>query len=250
MIDAVLFDLGDTLRTFDTTCRRRLFSVAAPAGYGCMSAHGLAVPSLRRYRRAVWRSVLWATARAWVCRREIQLLDALYRAHRRMGMDITWERHADLVREAMIPIREYIRTEPDAIETLTAIRDAGYKMAVVSNTIFPAYSLDADLGAEGLLEFFPVRVYSSEVRYRKPHPTIFQIALNLLGVPARSALFVGDSVVNDIHGAQRLGMRTILISSDGKRPGRRARPDHVIRRLTEIPPILRSYELDGHGADA
>jgi putative hydrolase of the HAD superfamily len=61
----------------------------------------------------------------------------------------------------------------------------------------------------------------------KPHPTIFQAALELLGVDARDAAMVGDSLEEDVEGARALGMRAILIDRDERHP-------EVEERLTDL----------------
>ena len=45
----------------------------------------------------------------------------------------------------------------------------------------------------------------------KPHPSIFDAALQLIGVPARESVMVGDSLTHDIAGARQVGMRGILV---------------------------------------
>jgi FMN phosphatase YigB (HAD superfamily) len=52
----------------------------------------------------------------------------------------------------------------------------------------------------------------------KPHPTIFQAALDLLEVDAADAVMVGDSPAEDIDGARALGMRAILIDRVDRHP--------------------------------
>jgi putative hydrolase of the HAD superfamily len=57
----------------------------------------------------------------------------------------------------------------------------------------------------------------------KPHPTIFQAALEELGVGAADAVMVGDSVAEDIEGARALGMRALLVDRDDRHPDEDAR---------------------------
>ena len=45
----------------------------------------------------------------------------------------------------------------------------------------------------------------------KPHPSIFQAALQLVNVPASEAVMVGDNVRQDIEGARRAGMGAVLL---------------------------------------
>jgi len=61
----------------------------------------------------------------------------------------------------------------------------------------------------------------------KPHPTIFQAALEQLGVVAAEAVMVGDSVEEDVEGARALGMRALLVDRDG-------RHGEVDERLTDL----------------
>ena len=52
----------------------------------------------------------------------------------------------------------------------------------------------------------------------KPHESIFRWALDQLGVEAREAAMVGDSVEDDIEGAAAIGMRGYLIDREGRHP--------------------------------
>ena len=61
----------------------------------------------------------------------------------------------------------------------------------------------------------------------KPHPTIFQAALDVLGVAAADAVMVGDSLEEDVEGARALGMRGILVD-------REDRHRDVEERLTDL----------------
>ncbi len=95
----------------------------------------------------------------------------------------------------------------NVIPTLKTLRDAGLKLAIVCNTPLQGEVVDDHLRLEGLLDFFPVRIYSSNVRFRKPDPRIFRIALHELHVDPDEALYVGDVIPTDITGAVKAGMR-------------------------------------------
>ena len=51
-------------------------------------------------------------------------------------------------------------------------------------------------------------MFSSEVGWRKPHPAIFERALEALDVAPERAIFVGDKLSTDVAGASALGMTT------------------------------------------
>ncbi len=76
----------------------------------------------------------------------------------------------------------------------------------------------------------------------KPSPTIFQLALSELGVPASDAAMIGDDLRNDIGGAQAAGIKGILIRTGKYRPGYEysgeVTPDSVIDSLLALPSLL------------
>ncbi|GIW39558.1 MAG: hypothetical protein KatS3mg076_0135 [Candidatus Binatia bacterium] len=86
-------------------------------------------------------------------------------------------------------------------------------------------------GVAGFLE--PV-VVSDEVGWRKPSPTIFEAALRSLGLRPDEVLFVGDSPLEDIHGARQMGMDAVWLDSTGRLyPGDLLPPTYVFRSLPE-----------------
>lgn len=91
---------------------------------------------------------------------------------------------------------------------LDALHGRGLKVGLVSNAFDPAWLLHEDLERMGLAERLDVAVFSSEVGLRKPHPAIFERALEALGVAPADTLFVGDTRNADIRGAAALGMAT------------------------------------------
>src|SRR5205085_10130619 len=92
---------------------------------------------------------------------------------------------------------------------LDALHERGLKLALVSNAFDPAWLLHRDLELMGLAERLDFAVFSSEVGLRKPHPAIFERALEVLGVAPENALFVGDRLFEDVRGAAELGMTTV-----------------------------------------
>jgi putative hydrolase of the HAD superfamily len=77
-------------------------------------------------------------------------------------------------------------------------------------------------------------VSSSDHGYLKPHPSIFESALKLLGVSAAESVMVGDSLAHDIEGARRVGMRGILVQRFAGGPVAVPPDVPVIRDLSEL----------------
>jgi putative hydrolase of the HAD superfamily len=110
----------------------------------------------------------------------------------------------------------------DALPVLDELRAAGLGIGLVSNGIRDLtefvghHRLDVDA------------IVDSRTHGRvKPHPTIFQAALELLKVVPADAVMVGDSLEEDVEGARALGMRALLVDREERHP-------EVADRLTDL----------------
>ncbi|VAH99092.1 unnamed protein product [Triticum turgidum subsp. durum] len=101
-----------------------------------------------------------------------------------------------------------------AYRTLRDLKDAGVKLAVVSNFDTRLRKLLKDLNVSHM---FDAIVVSSEVGYEKPAPEIFKIALDQIGVEARNAVHVGDDETADKAGANAIGLKCWLWGEDVKK---------------------------------
>ena len=122
----------------------------------------------------------------------------------------------------------------DAIPTLQHFRDAGFKLAIVSNWDTPLDPLTERLG---IADYFDAIVASHDVRVKseKPDPHIFNYALAAVGVSAEEVVHVGDTYAADIVGAKAVGIRPILLDRDGTQTGRWR---ETIQNLSELPELL------------
>lgn len=96
----------------------------------------------------------------------------------------------------------------DVPPALVQLRDAGFRLGVISNWSWNGAEL---LHTLELAQHFEVLVISDQVGYLKPHGAIFEHALGLAGVDAAQAVHVGDSVRADVRGALSVGIRPVLI---------------------------------------
>jgi putative hydrolase of the HAD superfamily len=249
MIDAVLFDLGDTIIDFGVGRREAeiLFRQGAKLSYHDLRARGCAnLPTFERYSKTHY----WIMQRAYIwsklSRRDFSYETVLARAAAKLELNLS---ASDLHRLARIwyqPISLASTIDEGVHAMFEQLQAAGTRLGIVSNTIVPPHCLDQHLADEGLLQYFPVRVYSSEVRYRKPHPRIFELALELIGVPAHRTLFIGDLLKADIAGAKKAGMHTIWKPSRGTNghfplTPRRHHADCIINRVTHLTEVLPRF---------
>ncbi len=247
-IKGILFDLGDTLLDFGPVRIRGLFAEGALLAYGYLKKLGQPLP---RFGLFHWKQ-LWAIRlqylKSRLIRREFNSLELLGQLSEKMGHTLTPEQTSELAWLWYKPLGECATVEAGVRELLEGFRSDGLRLGLVSNTFIPGQVLDRHLAQLRLLEFFPWRIYSCDVLYRKPHPRIFGIALERLGIAAEEAVFVGDSPLADVAGAARVGMVSVLKDPTGRSRIGRIRPTHRIRSLRELPGIVRAYNDDSGGA--
>lgn len=97
---------------------------------------------------------------------------------------------------------------PDVVAQLRGWREAGLRLAVVSNFDRRLHGLLEQLGLGELLDAV---VVSSEAGAAKPDPRPFELALQALELPAAEVWHVGDSP-EDLAGARAAGLRCVLIT--------------------------------------
>ena len=90
--------------------------------------------------------------------------------------------------------------------------------------------------AGGLSPHFDWMLSSEAAGSCKPHPAICEQALRRAGCAAGETLFVGDMLKQDIAGANRAGMRSVLLwhRDDSPPPADGPQPHHVIRQIPEV----------------
>jgi HAD superfamily hydrolase (TIGR01509 family) len=140
---------------------------------------------------------------------EIDISAVLVDSFARQGVELTDDDIRLFLRAAQDVWSSYYRLAASTHALLEALRGRGLKLALVSNTASPEWLLEPILERQGLVERLDAIVLSSEVGRRKPHPAIFERALEELGVAAGQAVFVGDRLEADILGASRVGMKTV-----------------------------------------
>jgi putative hydrolase of the HAD superfamily len=121
----------------------------------------------------------------------------------------------------------------DTLPVLAVLREHGLKIGLVSNT---GRDLNAFIGHHAL--DVDAAVSSGAHGKTKPHPAIFQSALEQLGVSAGEAAMVGDSPEDDVEGAKALGMRAFLIDRDDRFP-------EVVGRLPDLLALPAALGLSG-----
>jgi len=235
MLRAVLFDWGDTLMEFRFDAE--LMDTAFRAGLEALDRDDLApADDIRAHFREQFEPLFWVPGTL----EEIEYPGMIRETLAHFGVEISDEeldRFLAAEHEAWQPARVLGATTHALLESL---RSRGLELALVSNAFDPGWLLHRDLEQMGLAQRLDFSVFSSEVGTRKPHPAIFERALEALGVEPENALFVGDRLYEDIRGAGELGMTTVQalwFRADEHADGRE--PDHQAFTQADVLNVAR-----------
>lgn len=135
--------------------------------------------------------------------------------------------------------------EDDAHQALNALREQGYHLGIISNASDDP-NVQRLIDNARLRPYFEFIISSAAFGLRKPHPRIFEHALNQFNLIPAQAVMVGDMLSADIMGANNLGMHSIWITRRINDPVDLAYkgeviPDAAVSTLTEIPVLLKSW---------
>lgn len=230
---AVVFDWGGTLTPWhDIDLSAQWYAYAER--YDPVNARALAA------RLTAAEEARWRIQRDSGGRTPTGALDAMFVDE---GIDITCAAHLNALAQYLDFWDPHTVADPDAPALLQALRDAGLRVGVLSNTMWPRGHHQEVFARDGLLGLIDAALYTSEMPVAKPHADAFMAIANALGVPPEACVFVGDRLWDDIHGAAQVGMRTIWIphSSIPAHPEATARPDAVAHRLAEVYPIVMGW---------
>jgi putative hydrolase of the HAD superfamily len=204
VLEAVLFDWGDTLMQFAYS--PELVSAGHRAGLEAIGRDGLPdADAVTERFRAEYEPLFWVPGTI----EEIEYPGLVRGLLGDLGVEIDDD---ELMRflEA-----EHLAWDPARIlaahthPLLESLRARGLKLGLVSNAFDPGWLLHRDLEHMGIEQRLDFSVFSSEVGTRKPHPAIFHRALEALDVEPERALFVGDRLYEDVRGAAEVGMTTV-----------------------------------------
>jgi epoxide hydrolase-like predicted phosphatase len=115
--------------------------------------------------------------------------------------------------EESILAREYIKnftgTSPEVLQIIKKLKANGIRLACLTDTIKPHTEFNL---THGIYDEFEVKIFSHEVRMKKPDPNIYKLALEQLGFKAEGTFFVDDRETN-IKAAKDVGITPILFQN-------------------------------------
>lgn len=237
-IRAVLFDLGDTLVQYGQVDKSALFREAAWRTYRAWSQRQKRMPDFRRYYLHQAFAMRWGYLKLLLRGREMNAMGLIRRACRKLMLTAEDRFFEELAWQWYEPLAEVATLEPRTHMALRLLRKRGLKLGVVSNTFVPGEVLDRHLDELGLLQHLPMRVYSCDTGYRKPHHAIFDLAIARLGVAAQQTLFVGDMYDADVRGAAKAGLIPVWKRNDINRDQKNSDGVYCIEHLPQLTRLI------------
>ena len=230
--EAVIFDWGGTLSEYADIELIDMWKLAA--------AHLAAATG--RDERELTEQLLAAELRYWegvkTSQRTGTLGEILAEESRALGLDVTLAVLEETAQRHLDAWTPHIRHHADAARALGELRAQGLKLGLLSNTHWPAPFHEHFLERDGLRELLDVRAYTSQLSHSKPHRLAFEHVLGKLGVSPQKAVMVGDRPIDDVWGAQQIGMVGIWRPHAQSPELGAVKPDGVIRALGELPGLL------------
>ncbi len=247
MIRAVLFDIGSTLWSSPAEDPDGLKLVYGRGRDHLIDA-GLEVPSVDSLIPAVeeylgeWEEI-WRTDPTQVTQRPTTafVAEALARINIAAPDDFL-SRFTNEVMEASVYTAKVEPHEPGMREALQELQSMGLRLACVSNAFMGAATLGRIMDERGLSPHLEFIISSCEAGIRKPHPEIYRVAAERIGLSPEEVIYVGDRVDADVEGPSAIGMRGVLTHQYRQEDPAKGKvaPHAVIRHLSELPDALRS----------
>ncbi len=233
MIDAVLFDLDDTLHDDTLTYRRAAERVAQ---------------EVARERGVSAESLLGAYVAAadafWVRLSPSSLGTPLASLREQMWNDALRAEGIEdpaLARRSAVDYnryrRDYLELWPGALELLDGLRRRGCKLAMITNGFAETHR--EKIAILKLEDAFDEIFIADEVGMLKPDPRLFRLAAERLGVAPERCAMVGDRFERDVRGGHAAGMFTVWMNvRDELVPPEGPQPDAIVANIREVEGVL------------
>ena len=245
--EAVVFDLGGPLIEYDGehAIWPDLEAPGLQAAHDYLQKQGISVPDLEQFSLAGFDLLPRRWQMATSGERNLTVPVFLADILDNLGVTVPGEsmleaaasRYEAAVCAGATPI-------PHSREVVAQLKSEGYKLGLISNTMFSGKAHLADLEKFDLSGYFDAELFSSDVNEWKPNRAPFRRILNELNVAPEKAVFIGDDPGADVLGGRRAGMYVVHFESSDRFPSPDgARPDATIYSLPELIRLLK--QLNG-----
>jgi FMN phosphatase YigB (HAD superfamily) len=142
------------------------------------------------------------------------------------GVSIPEERAA-LIERILAQVND-IHTIPGGSEVLPALKQRGFLLGIITDTIYPLEWKMSWLERVGVAAFIDVVACSSTLGVHKPDPLIYLNAVHMANLAVAESAFVGHDA-GELEGARQAGLATVAVLYDPH-----AQADHYANTLIEL----------------
>jgi putative hydrolase of the HAD superfamily len=244
-VKAVIFDLDDTLIDWakPTATREEFYRPRMERVYNFLLEANDGLPPQSDFYRLIDDAIMaiWAEAK-----QSLQLPsigDVFAQVLAQLGVAVDQNDMVDILKTFDWQPWPGVVTFDDTLPVLSALRQRGYKIGLLTNSFLPMWMRDVELREYEIIDYLDARVTAADVGYIKPHPAIYFRLLEMLQTAPEQAVFVGDRPKNDIAGANAAGLISVLIDPPHlERELEGVTPDFTILCLSDLLPILDALE--------
>lgn len=141
--------------------------------------------------------------------------------------------------------RNILTPRPMTVETLIELKQAGFKIGIISDCSLEVQFIWPDVPFAKLVD---TSILSCAVGMKKPDPRIYQLACEQLAVLPEKCIYIGDGSSHELTGASRVGMYPILVHtphedvSDALRPESEDWQGISISTLKQVLPLAKCLD--------
>jgi HAD superfamily hydrolase (TIGR01509 family) len=230
---AITFDLGGTLIEYEGKPWDQLEYDGMLLCYRFLTDRGFDLPSADKFADefAGYHSEKWEEIRS--TDREIMFDRRLDEFLQRYNIELH-EATTELVDAFYAVVAEQLELRAGAVGLLEAVSRKGMKIGLISNTPFPSQWHKNEMESFGILRYFDYTVFSSDFGIRKPNSSIYRDCLQALGATTADSVHIGDRPIEDVWGAGRVGMTTVMVRRTDRVLPRNVNPDYIVDKLIDV----------------
>jgi len=249
LLKGAIFDLGETLMHL-TVGWEQVREWRIKAICEAFTEHGVCL-DLNDLKREYLRLHEEESEYAARTLEEIEIRETFAKLFERIGVKPDHQPEmGDLVKRFFALEAESWVIFPGVQEMLQQTRDLGLKMGLLSNARND-WAVKEIMERLDLTRHFDVILTSAALGIRKPRPEPFREMLKMLGVEAREAVMVGNSMEADVAGAVPLGIKTIRVvfgdNVDELTIGLEVTvdPDVTVSAVSDVVPAIKQMMTSG-----
>jgi 2-haloacid dehalogenase len=130
---------------------------------------------------------------------------------------------------------------PEVPDVLRRLKTAGLRTAILSNG--SPMMLDTAVRGSGLSTLVDAVLSVESVGVYKPHPKVYQLAVDRLGIPAAAIAFQSSNAW-DAYAASAFGMQVVWCNRYGQRPERLpGKPERMVGSLAKLPALVAASQI-------